>query len=209
MKRIKVQGQGRVDAEPDIVIISFEMQQKDEEYADCMDNLNLRTNQLREDLESAGIKSLELKTTDFAINTDESYDKGTYYFHGYKASHDLIITLPMNKDHLNSIFKKVTSGGSEAKIQLSFSVADKEALQAKAVELAVQKAKEKAEIISKAAGVKLGTIQEINYGWNEIRIYEETDRICSSPPGPCASPDITPAEVHASDNVTIIYEIVE
>jgi uncharacterized protein YggE len=52
----------------------------------------------------------------------------------------------------------------------------------------VRKATENARTLAEAAGVKLGRILQMDYGWSEVRIYESDARLVSEgapPPPPC------------------------
>jgi len=51
---IKVQGKGKVSVEPDMVILSFDIKEEAKKYLDCVNGLNQRTAQLRDDMEKAG-----------------------------------------------------------------------------------------------------------------------------------------------------------
>jgi hypothetical protein len=76
----------------------------------------------------------------------------------------------------------------------------------------VRVAKENAEALSAAAGVTLGKLQQIDYGWSEVRIYDrEASVLCESdaPSSPCCEADIEPEDVSAEDNVTLVYEMEE
>lgn len=77
---------------------------------------------------------------------------------------------------------------------------------------AVRVAKKNAAALTAAAGVKLGKLQQIDYGWSEVRIYDrEASVLCEgdSPLPSCSEADIEPEDVSAEDNVTLVYEIEE
>jgi uncharacterized protein YggE len=105
----------------------------------------------------------------------------------------------------------VAQGHSGAEISLTFSVKDKDALRKRVLTQAVQAAKENAETLAKAAGVKLGKLIQMDYGWAEVRIYErEASMLCEmSAEPPQSQADIEPEDVTAEDNVTLVYEIAE
>jgi uncharacterized protein YggE len=80
--------------------------------------------------------------------------------------------------------------------------------------LAVLDSKTKADILTKAADVKLGKVIHINYSWGEINIYSEPvnyDKAIlyeESTGNYESSLDIEPEDLDISDTVTVTWEIV-
>ena len=76
---------------------------------------------------------------------------------------------------------------------------------------AVRVAKANALVLADAAGVQLGPLQHIEYGWAEIRIEEaKAGVLCeSAAPSSNYDPDIEPEDVTADDTVTLVYAIQE
>ncbi len=205
-----MQGKGIVKAEPDIAILQFQAIAKNHDYSDCIRDLNAQVEALRIDMETAGIDRAELKTTDLRINVNtRSLKDGRRVFDGYTASHELIIEIPFDKDLLNKVLRIVAKAQSGVGLSISFSVKNKEALRHSVLGEAVRVAKSNADLLADAAGIKLGKLMQINYGWTEIRFYEDTMTmpgadLCS---GPEYDVDVQPAELKAEDTVTLIYEI--
>lgn len=212
MRVLKVQGKGRVSVEPDLVTLSFEVEVSDPDYAKCLGNLNERAEDLRASMTAAGLNRAELKTSDFSVRVETQYKDGKHLFEGYLASHNMKIELPADKVLLNKTLRSIAKGHSGAEIKLTFSVKDKDGLRKRVLAEAVRVAKENAEALSAAAGVTLGKLQQIDYGWSEVRIYDrEASMLCEgdSPLPSCSEADIEPEDVSAEDNVTLVYEMEE
>jgi len=211
MRSLKVQGKGRVYAEPDMVTLSFDVESKEKDYKKSVRNLNLRTEDLRKSMSASGLDKAELKTTSFSVRVDTKYEDGRHIFVGYIASHELEIDIPMDKDLLNKVLRQVAQGHSGAQIRLAFTVRDKDALRKKALTQAVQTARENAETLVAAAGVKLGKLEHIDYGWAEVHVYDrQASMLCERmAAGPAYDADIQPEDVAAVDNVTLVFEIME
>lgn len=208
MRVLKVQGKSEISARPDMVTLSFEVAVKAHDYAGCLDKLHEATESLRQSMEQAGIDRVELKTGDYGITTDTQYHEGKHTFLGYRASHRLHIELPLEKELLNRVLQQVAEGRSNASIHLTFSVRDKEGLRRRALAVAVRAAQENAAALAAAAGVKLGALQQIDYGWTEILIHEHSmDADCRTLVCRNVSPDIEPEDVSTGDSVTLVYEI--
>lgn len=210
MRTINVQGKGIVKAEPDIAILQFQAIAKSHDYSDCIRDMNAQVEALRIDIETAGIDRAELKTTDFRININTRFlNDGRRVFDGYTASHKLNIEIPFDKGLLNKVLRIVAKAHSGVDLNISFSVKNKEALRHSVLAEAVRVAKSNAELLADAAGIKLGKLMQINYGWTEVRFYEDTMTmsgadLCS---GPEYDADEQPAELEAEDTVTLMYEI--
>lgn len=210
MRMMKVQGKGHVTTEPDIVTLSFDVEVKLEDYEDCLRTLNARAEDLRQSMIASGLDKAQLKTNAFTVSVDNQYEDGQYFFVGYSASHRMKIELPVDKTLLNKVIRHVAQGHSGAEISLAFSVRDKDELRKRVLAQAVQTAKENAETLASAAGVKLGKLMQIDYGWAEVRIYDREDTMMCAPSAmPDFDADIEPDDVRAEDNVTLVYEIAE
>lgn len=118
----------------------------------------------------------------------------------------------MDKKLLNRVLRHVAQGHSGAEIRLTFSVKDKDGLRKRVLAEAVRTAKENAEALAAAAGMTLGKLQQIDYGWAEVRIYDrEASMLCEgpSPAPPAYEADIEPEDVVAEDKVTLVYEMAD
>jgi uncharacterized protein len=96
---------------------------------------------------------------------------------------------------------------SQAELRISYDMKDKVSLHREILEKAVLEALNNAEILVKSAGVKLGSIVNIEYGWTEIRFQESlsysANMVCES------MADIEPEDIQGQDSVTITWEILE
>lgn len=214
MRVLKVQGKGRVNVEPDLISLSFEVETKAKDYAECLRGLNTRTEDLRASMTATGLDRTELKTTAFAVRVETQYKSGRHIFVGYLTFHNLHIELPVDKKLLNRVLQHVAQGHSGAEIRLTFSIKDKDGLRKRVLAEAVRTAKENAEALAAAAGIILGKLQQIDYGWAEVRIYDrEASMLCEAPSPASAPPayqaDIEPENVVAEDKVTLVYEMAD
>jgi len=209
MRIIKVQGKGTVSVPPDTVILSFEIASQAPVYADCLQDLNARTEGLRQAIKASSKKRTDLKTVAFDVRADTKTKNGQYLSISYRASHRLQIELPVDTQLLNLVLYEVAKGQSGAEIRLTFTVKDKDGLRNRVLTDAVKVAKANAVVLAEAAGLKLGKIQQIDYGWAEVRFYEHEANTISEAPSMTReyAADIDPADVRAEDNVTLVYAI--
>ncbi len=209
LRNIRVTGTAKVSAEPDLAIITFNISSKATQYKSCMDILYNRTQSLREELVSVGLGRAEIKTTRFNVDTNYEYDKqmDKRYFRGYKATHDLKVEFPFTPEYLNQVLNVLSYTETQTSFKISFRISDPEPLRQQALANAIKNCKEKAEILTQAAGVSLEEIISINYSWDEVYIRParelcEVESLASE-----AAYDITPEDIDISDTVTINWSI--
>lgn len=211
MRLIKVKGKGHVTAEPDLVTLSFDINSTAEEYEECIQTLNKKADDLRNNITECGLDKTELKTSNFIVRVKEKEEE-KQVFYQYYASHKMQIEFPLNKTLLNNILKHVAQGQSGAEIDIIFSVKDKDVLRNRALTNAVKIAKENAEILTSAAGMKLGKLMQIDYNWTDVHFYNprlNEIRLYSIPRNSTnfIDPDIQPGAVGMSTEVALVYEI--
>ncbi len=200
-------GANTVTRSPDTVVLSFTISGRHIQYNECIQEANRRINIFRSDFEHLKSDKKSLKTTYFTVNSEYTTKPKTNdrIFAGYVCTHNARLELPFDKKGLNDIIDTLSISLCMAEMRFSFDVKDKEGLEKATLEQAVLMAKANAEILARTAGVRLGPIQAIEYGWSEVRIYEPPaldTRICES-----EMADIEPQDIGSSDSVTITWEI--
>ncbi len=226
-RTITVQGNGLVSAEPDQVVLRFDVTGFDPSYGAAVEELNRRVDALRRDLEDADIPRSALKTTRFNVRTKTKWvdaenggisartgrrrgrfgEEGEEIFLGYVAEHDLKLTLPLDQELLNRAFARVAASASEPKVSISFDVEDRAALRQQVLRLAVEDACRSARTMAEAARVDLGEIARIDYGVLEVHVTSELRMYEMEAAPSMPAPDITPSSLSAEDRVTVVWEI--
>jgi uncharacterized protein len=210
-RQMTIQGHGEIHSAPDRVVLSFRANETHKEYETAVMRLNKSVEKLRQDLEWLGIKRTDLKTTNFAVAAQYDYALGKQRFTGFQASHDLRLEIPFTQTLLNQVLNKIANGQSEVEVAIHFKVSQDEEIKRHAIELAVQDAESKATAIAKAAKINLGKIVVIQYGVVEVKVEYEPQafRAMAKAEAVAAAPDIQPQDIHAEENVTITWEILD
>jgi len=206
MRIIKVQGNGQASLPADTVRLTFNIECERFVYGDCVDELNNRVDQLRTCLAECNIEQREIKTSDFNITINQEYKNGRYNLIGYRARHGLTLEIPFFQNTLNAVLNAIAKGGSNTSVSIAFSCSDKAQIKKMVLEDAVRKARTNAEIMTAAAGVVLGDLVTMDYGWSEVRFYSDDSdmSICESG---TPSPNFEPDDIKAMDMITMVYEI--
>ena len=221
MRTIRVTGKGQIKVKPDTTRITISLEGTWPEYGETLRHSSQDTERLKDVLSAFGFERSDLKTLNFNVETEyESYkDKGTYKQRliGYKFTHMMKVEFPSDNDRLGKVLYALANCPLKPEFRLSYTVSDPEAAKNDLLGKAVTDAKEKASVLTQAAGVTLKDIQSIDYSWGEIDFeYRPMNRMLMADeylarPMAAESPsydmDIEPDDIEVSDTVTVLWEI--
>lgn len=166
---ISVSGTGTVSAAPDMATITTGVVSQGGTARAALDQNNAAMSNLIETLKTAGIENRDIQTSNFSVqpNYVHSNDRDSDGYsrppkiEGYEVSNSVAIRV-RDLDALGTILDRVVSAGSNTISGISFSVKDTKALLQQARIAAVKDATAKAETLTGAAGVSLGTLRNIS-----------------------------------------------
>ena len=221
MRTIRVTGKGQIKVKPDTTRITISLEGTWPEYGETLRHSSQDTERLKDVLSAFGFERSDLKTLNFNVETEyESYkDKGTYKQRliGYRFTHMMKVEFPSDNDRLGKVLYALANCPLKPEFRLSYTVSDPEAAKNDLLGKAVTDAKEKASVLTQAAGVTLKDIQSIDYSWGEIDFeYRPMNRMLMADeylarPMVAESPsydmDIEPDDIEVSDTVTVLWEI--
>ena len=212
-KIIRVTGKGTVHIAPDITRVTVNIKSLGRTYPELYQRAQLNLQELGNIVEKHGLPKKLPKTISFDIDKHEvaKYDaKGNfngYVFEGYELKQEIKIDLGMDTKVLASIVQLIGQLLTDAQINIGYTVKEPRPAELRMLEKAVKDATEKADIMAKAAGCKLGLVKEIDYSEQHIEIYSQV-REMSCAEAPCAdeaSLDINPDDLAATQRVTITW----
>ena len=220
MRTIRVTGKGQIKVHPDMTRITITLEGLHNEYGDALRHSSEDTEQMKDIISEFGFERSDLKTLNFSVDPQfESYKvKDTYRqrFVGYRYVHLLKLEFESDNVLLGRVLYALAHCALKPRFQLSYTVKDQEAARNELIGRAVIDAKEKAKVLTNAAGVSLKDIQSIDYSWGRIdfdvrpmrgdMLAEEEDVCCASAV-PGYAMDIEPDDINISDTVTVIWEI--
>ena len=96
------------------------------------------------------------------------------------------------------------------KLNIGFSVKDKDAVSEELLIKATENARKKAEVLAKASRVNLGKLVSIDYNWSELNIYSHTSYEMESKSlvmEEAYAPNIEPDDINVRDTVAFVWEI--
>jgi hypothetical protein len=164
-RTVSVSGAGTAYLVPDIAYIYVGMHTEKPSASVAVDENNAQTQKMIEALREFGIDAKDIRTTNFSIWPQDKYDPMTGTPTGekvYVVDNTVYVTI-RDLDKLGELLDTVIAAGANTVNSVQFDVADKDDALKTARADAVKDAKEKAQELADAAGVKLGEVQTIGF----------------------------------------------
>ena len=174
MRTIRVTGKGQIKVHPDMTRITITLTGIYPEYADMLRHSSEDTEQLRDTLTPFGFLKTDLKTLRFDVDTEhESYRERDIWkqkFIGYKYEHILKVEFESDNELLGKLLYVLAHCPLHPEFRISYFVKDPEATKNELLGNAISDAKEKAVVLTKAAGIKPVKMQPF-FSWAEIPFW--------------------------------------
>lgn len=157
-----VEGTGEATAVPDTAMISLGVNKEALTVEAAQKEVNQIINKIYDDLKKLGIEEKHIKTTNYSVNPNYDYTNGKQRTIGYMVSANIEIRVkPVEK--ANQAIDTATADGATQVGGITFIVDDdtQKKLEDEARIEAIKKAKEKAQSLANAAGIRLGRIVDI------------------------------------------------
>jgi len=198
-------GEGSASQAPDLVTISFGVTKSSPTVSDAQSQTNKAINSVLENLKNLGVSEKDIKTTNYSVNPNYSFE-GVQKISGYTVTQNIELKIKDIKN-TNRLIDAITGNGGNliGQVQFGFDDKTKAKLEDKARKEAVANAKERAQSLANAAGIRLGKI---------INVTESQDNFPRPIPFESAKSDIqetpstniTPGENNIKISVTLTYE---
>lgn len=162
-------------------------------------------------LKELGVEEKDIKTTGYSLNPVYNYtNQRGQELVGYEVTQNLTLKI-RDLAKIGDIIAKTTEKGANQIGGINFTIDDEFALKNQARELAIEKAKEKAELIAKQSGMKLGEVKSVYESQEQTPVtYAYTNAkldMAVSSGGGIASPEIQSGQNEIKVDVTLVYEV--
>ncbi len=221
---ITLTGHGEVKAVPDIANIYFTVSKDAATAKDAQAQVAVVEKKALDLLKSKGIEEKDIKTQDASVYPKYEYKQAicppvpaggtaTYYCggskqvqNGFTASESITVKV-RNVDDASAIMQGLATTGVSNLSGPNFAIDDEDNLKAEARKKAIDEAKEKAEVLAKQLGVRLGRVAGFSEGGNYggPMYYAKDAAMGAGPEAPRA--ELPKGENTISSDVTITYEI--
>lgn len=158
-KGITVTGIGHVDAVPDEAEFSLGITTKAQSAREALAANSAQMRRLIAALKAAGIADRDIQTQD--VSVWPAYDEGAEKSGGYTASNSVSVRI-RQIDRAGAVLEAASQAGANQVYGPALTREDREGLEAKALEQAVENARKRAETLAKAAGVDVGRVMAMS-----------------------------------------------
>ena len=173
-----VQGAGTVKVDADRVNISLGVREVAPDVAKAQGSVNEKIAAVIEALKGMGVDSSAISTNGLGVYPNYDYaSDGSETVAGYTAYNTILVTLS-DVDGSGAYIDAAFAAGANSLDYVEFAAADTAEASDKALALAMENAKDKAQVLAGAAGVTLGGIVEIredgSYGYEANGLYAKS-----------------------------------
>lgn len=210
-RTMSITGIGKLKVSPDMVWVLMYVKGFKESYQDAMNMSEFCSKSIVASLRGLGFKDSDVKTTDFSI--DAKYEKNprtnvsSNRIVGYEFNQELKVEFLRDAKTIDEVLDALSKNETKPEIRLEFTLADEEASRATLIADAMRDSKNKAEVLANAAGVKLGNIVKIDYGWEMCRNFVEPIGLYGGPDKRIANFNFEPDDIELEDQVKVVWEI--
>jgi uncharacterized protein YggE len=207
-RTITVTGEGSVVVKPDVAKISVSVVSEGKVINKVIDDNTDKMNAITKKLKELGMSSDDITTSGYYLYPQYNYpEREAPTISGYRLEQTLALTI-RNLELVDDVIDTATNLGANNIYGLTFTLDDDTAVMNEAREKAFDAAKEKAQQMASAAGVRLGDVYTFNEGFGPqpIPIYAKSE-MAYGIGGGGATPDIQTGTQEYTVTVNITYEI--
>lgn len=219
MREMRVTGRGRVFVKPDRIRLMLTMTDVKKDYDKAIREASEKSEELQKAFKGCGFQPEDLKTVNFSVDaeyTGYSDKNGNWKqrFVGYRFNQTLKIEFPLDNELLGRILYALAKSGVKSEFRIQYTVRDVEACRNELLGNAVRDAKEKANVLAEASGVKLGMVMTVDYSFGTVDIYSEPVNFRAMKAEACCEDsgaygmNIVADDIQLDDNVTVCFEII-
>jgi hypothetical protein len=210
-REITVSGQGKAYIKPDVAIVNLGITTEGEKSEDVVKENNDKMNVITKELKALGIADKDIKTTNYNLYPKNNWTEGRGSFiDGYTLNQQVELKI-RDFDKVGAVLQKATSLGANTIDQVQFTIEDSEKVKGEAMKEAVAKAKEKAQNIANASGLRLGrlvSVYEDNYA-SPTPSYGMAEKSLGMGGGDSSipTPDIQAGQEEVSVTMSLTYRL--
>lgn len=211
--RFSVTGSGVVYAKADIANLEVGLRTGAKKTAaEATTDSTNKMNEIIGELAKLGIEDKDVKTSNYNLSPVYNYtnDRGQELV-GYEVTQNVNLKI-RDLSKIGEVISKTTEKGANQIGNINFTIDDEYDLKNQARELAIEKAKEKADLIASQSGMKLGDIKGVYENSNEYPPIMSYSNIKMQSAGMgdkelLAAPTIQSGQNEVRVEVTLTYEI--
>lgn len=209
-RTVSATGTATIEVLPDMVSVYFSVDTKGTTADDASDKNSVIVGKMKIALLAAGISEDEIKTSNFNVYPNYDYSSSTQRITGYSASHSLKVEIPVDKkEKIGTVIDAgVGAGAGVSYINYELNDANEKKYKVKAIKLATEDAKAKAEALAEGSGSSLGSLVSVSSSeWGYVPWLAAGADSVSGKSGAEVATEINPNEQDVSATVTAVFKI--
>lgn len=156
---ISVTAEGEATIAPDLAVVSLSVTGNGRELEPTRQDVLTRSSSVLSAVRALGIADADLQAPDISVHPEYDYTKGQKLV-GYRATRSMTVRV-RDLEKLGPVLDRVVKAGANEVHGAEMRASDPSAAEHAALRSAVGSARQKAEVIAEAAGVKPGSLQRL------------------------------------------------
>jgi uncharacterized protein YggE len=202
--QMRVVGYASVTAAPDIATSQIGVQTFNTEVEPAVAESNRKSQAIIDALIREGIAEKDIQTSQFSIYPQRNYeDNKPEEIIGYQVNNTLSVVM-RDLEAVGEVLQSTIDAGANSISGVNFSLDDPEPLRKEARIEAIKDARERAESMAEAAGIKLGdviSLNELTYP-GPITVRADYDKAAAE-----AAVPVQPGELELTVQIELVFEI--
>jgi uncharacterized protein YggE len=171
VRRLDVNGEGSVEAEPDLAVVRLGVTMDDPGAAAAYQECSAAMQKVIAALEKLGVAKADIRTCQLSLAPKEAYPQnfaprpayqqaGTSEMKGYTMIHLVAVTV-RDLNQVSNVIDGASSGGANKMDGIALTFKDLDSLTSEARSRAFENAKKQAQDLARDAGVNLGKLESV------------------------------------------------
>ena len=202
--QIRVVGTATVSTTPDIAKSQIGVQTFNSEVEPAVDENNRKAEAIIQALRQQGIEERDIQTSHFSIYPQRNYkDDRPEEIIGYQVDNSISVVI-RDLTAIGKVLQSTIDAGANTISGVTFTLDDPEPFRSDARTKAIKNARERAQSMAEAAGIKLGKVISINEVSSSgyITARADYDKVAAAEEVP-----IQPGELELTVQVEMVFEI--
>ena len=206
---LQTKGVGEMRIAPDKAIVSMNISAHNLNFNSTIQELNKKVVALEKEIESAGFKKTDLKTTGYVVNKNIIYRNDGPVDSGYVGRQTFYLEFPNEQQRIVNLVKTLSQSKVSVDFNFSFTLSDikQEEVEKELIKRAYKDAEAKAKVISEASGTVLKRIVKISYGIRDSEPRPFANVMFKEQAASADFSGFTVKELELSDEITVTWEI--
>ena len=205
---ITVSGRATVNASPDEAVITISVETAGKDPASALDANSKTTKTVGDRLTAEGVPSDAVQTSNVSVYPDRAYDPktGKDSITGYRATNSVVVTL-RDAATVGKVLASAVETGATTVTGPVWQVAVDSASLTEALTKAVANAREKAQALAEAQGVKLGGVVSMTEGTADQPTVPQYDSAKTAAGSSVETPPVSAGTIEITGSMTVTYSL--